>query len=225
MPQEQFRFQVEGHATSGVWTAPHGDARALLVLGHGIANDREHFLLRGLLEDLAERGFAGVRFNYPFKEENRRDLDGKQVQFETFLAAMDVGRRKLGVDVPLVIGGKSLSARIAAALQAESRVAQGLVYLGFPLHRADATERLKDRHVRMLQVPQLFVAGDRDPLCHLELLRGVLDSLESSWTLHVLEDADHSLGVSAQGDDVRSRETVARIAGWIEDFIGFLGGA
>ena len=102
MDTEILSLEVDGHVTSGVMTPCEGTPRALLVLGHGIANDREHFVIRGTLQSLAHRGVAGVRFNFPFKEEKRPDLDSAQVQFATFQAAIEAGQKRVGASVPLV---------------------------------------------------------------------------------------------------------------------------
>jgi predicted alpha/beta-hydrolase family hydrolase len=51
-----------------------------------------------------------------------------------------------------------------------------------------------------LQVPLLFFAGTRDTFCDLDLLRMVMGRMKSDWDLEVIDDGDHSLGLSKSAD-------------------------
>jgi len=55
---------------------------------------------------------------------------------------------------------------------------------------------LRDKVLRELTTPILFVQGTRDPLCPLDLLERVRLEMDAPTFLHVVEGADHSLLVS-----------------------------
>ena len=117
----------------------------VFVFGHGIMNDKDHALVAKPLVRLAQEGFCGLRFNFPFKQKGSDTVDRRPVLMDTITAAINWVRARLeGHEPKILIGGKSLSARMAAAHQVEHEEAHGLVYLGYPLHRPDSTERLRD---------------------------------------------------------------------------------
>ena len=127
-----------------------------------------------------------------------------------------------GIDRVVVLGGKSLGARMAARFQAGNPVARALLYLGFPLHSSRQRDRLRDAALHRVRVPQLFCSGDRDPLCDLGLLEGVLARLRHPWELEVIPGGDHSLSVTDSGDDEKSQVVVARLVEKIAEFTGGL---
>jgi hypothetical protein len=73
--------------------------------------------------------------------------------------------------------------------------AEGLIFLGYPLHPPGKKEKLRDAHLYRITVPMLFFAGTRDSLCDLGLLRGVLERLAAPCRLETIEGGDHSFRV------------------------------
>lgn len=196
------------------FTAPKEiPAKAVVfVFGHGIMNDKDHALVARPLERLAQKGFCGLRFNFPFKQKGSDTVDRRPVLMDTLTAAIHWVRDRLeGHDPQILVGGKSLSARMAAAHQAEHGEAHGLVYLGYPLHRPDATERLRDRDLKEIQAPQLFFSGEQDPYCRPGLLRKVINEISSPKELVLIPDGDHGLGVSETADDEKSRQVLDQV--------------
>ncbi len=63
----------------------------------------------------------------------------------------------------LVLGGRSMGGRICSLAVAEGLPAAGLVLLSYPLHPPGKPEKLRVEHFGKLDVPCLFVSGDRDP--------------------------------------------------------------
>jgi predicted alpha/beta-hydrolase family hydrolase len=111
----------------------------------------------------------------------------------------------------LVIGGKSMGGRMASHLAAAGEAVDGLLFLGYPLHPAGKPETLRAAHLQRIAVPMLFLAGTRDALCRLDLLRAALAGLPQA-TLHVVDDGDHSFAVRA-----RSGRDQAAVRGEIVD--------
>jgi predicted alpha/beta-hydrolase family hydrolase len=56
--------------------------------------------------------------------------------------------------------------------------------------------KLRDKVLRELTTPVLFVQGTRDSLCPLDLLEQVRTEMTAPNFLHIVEDGDHSLMVS-----------------------------
>jgi predicted alpha/beta-hydrolase family hydrolase len=196
----------------------------VVVLGHGVTNDRHHPLIVGTLERLVARGVAGVRFNFPFAERGDAAPDSAEVLADTFTAVLQqVHERFLG-DPPVILGGKSLGARLAAAHQRQHRQAAGMLYLGFPLHRPEGPRELRGEDLRQIAVPQLCLQGDRDPFCDLALFAEVHGAIETPWQLEIFAGAGHGLGLEEAPAAAAAAALLDRVADvtatWIAAHIG-----
>jgi len=167
----------------------------VVVLGHGVTNDRRHPLIADTLERLADRGVAGVRFNFPFKERGDATPDGSEVLTDTLTSVVQMVHEQFLGDPPLILGGKSMGARVAAAHQVHHRLALGMVYLGFPLHAPDDKSQLRGDDLTRIQVDQLCLQGDQDPFCDLSLFETVYKTITSPWQLEIFEGGGHGLGL------------------------------
>ncbi len=197
-----------------VFTSPESipEKAVVFVFGHGIMNSKDHPLLVSTLDILAEKGFCGLRYNFPFRQKGNETVDEPSILIETISAAIGWVKTRLDSHDPhVIIGGKSLAARMAAAHQAEHGEAQGLMYLGYPLHRPEATDRLRDSDLYKIKAPQLFITGERDPYCRSDLLAGVLKKISSPVQNIVIPGGDHGLGV--EGDDEKSMEIIQTVVG------------
>jgi hypothetical protein len=95
-----------------------------------------------------------------------------------------------------VAAGKSMGGRVASQMVADGLLpVDRLIFLGYPLHPAGDKEKLRDSYLYRIQVPMLFFAGTRDPLCDIEKLKDVLQQLKAPWKLFVIEGGDHSFHV------------------------------
>ena len=83
---------------------------------------------------------------------------------------------------------------------------RGLIFVGFPLHRPGNPSTERATHLAQVRLPMLFLQGTRDQMADLDLMRGVVEGLGSSATLHVVDGADHGFGVLKRsgrtGDEV-----------------------
>jgi predicted alpha/beta-hydrolase family hydrolase len=184
----------------------------VVVLGHGITNDRRHPLIASTLERLADRGVAGVRFNFPFKERGDEAPDANEVLRDTFTAVVQMVHERFLGDPPVILGGKSMGARVAAAHQNDHRLAAGMLYLGFPLHAPDDKDNLRGDDLTHIQVPQLCLQGDRDPFCDLDLFEKVHRAIDSPWQLEVFEGGGHGLGLGHGPVDEAGEALLDRVA-------------
>src|SRR4030095_3602087 len=128
-----------------------------------------------------------------------------------------------GSDRPAFLIGKSMGGRIGCHVAFEEPVT-GLICFGYPLCGGGDPSRLRDKVLRQLQTPILFVQGTRDPLCPLELLEKVRLEMTCPNFLHLVAGGDHSLLVlkrqlKAEGEtkeeiDQRILAAMATFGGW-----------
>ena len=119
----------------------------------------------------------------------------------------------------LVMGGKSMGGRIASQAVAQGAPAEGLVFLGYPLHPPGKTEVRRDRHLPAIAAPMLFVQGTRDAFARWDLLESLVERLGPRATLHRIEEGDHSFKVPKRtglGPAEVQADVFAAILRWLE---------
>jgi predicted alpha/beta-hydrolase family hydrolase len=174
-------------------------ARSLLVFGHGAGAGMRHHFMEDAASALAARGIASFRYQFPYVEKGEKGHfrpDPQPILLATVRAAVAAAREAAG-DLPLLAGGKSMGGRMTSLAASKEPLpdVRGLVFFGFPLHPAGAPAIERAAHLDRVSVPMLFLAGTRDKLADLDLLRPVIDRLGAKATLHVVEGADHSFEV------------------------------
>jgi predicted alpha/beta-hydrolase family hydrolase len=191
--------------------------RALYVLAHGAGAGMTHPFMTAVAEGLKQRDIATWRYNFPYMEKGSKRPDPPRIAHAAVRAAVEEAARKLP-GVPLFAGGKSFGGRMTSQAQAVEPLpgAQGLIFLGFPLHAAGKPSDERAAHLAEVKVPMLFLQGSRDDLAHLALLRPVVKSLGARAKLEVFEDADHSFHVPA-----RTGKTDARVLEQVLDAIAY----
>lgn len=196
-----------------------GDAaQATVVLAPGAGAGMHHEFLEHFAHGLAARGLRVVRFDFAYVQQGRRSPDRQPVLEQTYSAVADYVRSSLGPR-RLVLGGKSMGGRIASHVVAAGTPADGLVFLGYPLHPPGRPDRVRDAHLYQIDVPMLFVEGTRDPFCPLPTLDRVRSKITASTDLFVVDDGDHSFKVrKSSGRTSRAAwdEAVVAIADWVE---------
>lgn len=181
------------------WIGPVSDTTpsgVLLVLAHGAGTDMHNPLVCAVQTGLAARGHVVVTFNFPYTSQGRRVPDRAPVLEACFEQVVEALRHDPSLSVRrIVLGGKSMGGRMATHLAARGVDVHGLLLLGYPLHPAGKRERLRLAHLPQIRVPSLFIAGTRDPLSDLELLRPALATIPAPVELHIIEGGDHSFGL------------------------------
>lgn len=209
-------------SVSAVFAFPDGRAsETVVVLAHGAGNDMHSPLLVAVQAGLARHGHPSVRFNFPYKQRGGRTPDPASV-LETCYHRVAEQVRVEFASSHLIIGGKSMGGRIASQIVAGGLDADGLLFLGYPLHPAGKPERLRVAHLARIRAPMLFFSGTRDPLCDLSLLRAALGELKAPVTLHVIEDGDHSFRVpkrSGRTEDEVQQEIIWACAAWLRGLV------
>jgi predicted alpha/beta-hydrolase family hydrolase len=142
-------------------------------------------------ERLSELGDVAT-FDYPYMQERRKRPDPLPrlvAAHRQVLVAAHQGRAQ-----PAFLIGKSMGGRIGCHVALEESVA-GVICFGYPLCGGGDPARLRDKVLRELRTPILFVQGTRDPLCPLDLLQNIMGEMQAEHFLNVVEGGDHSLQV------------------------------
>ncbi|HVF52100.1 MAG TPA: alpha/beta family hydrolase [Actinomycetota bacterium] len=207
-------IDVPGGKVSTLWDGPR-NAATTVVLGHGAGADMTSDFMAIFADGLARADMGVLRFNFLYTDAGRRSPD-KPALLESTLAAVAEEARPRGKG-KLVLGGKSMGGRIASQVAAAGTPADGLLFLGYPLHPPGKPERIRDAHLYGLEIPMLFIEGTRDPFCPLPALDRVLKKLPAA-QLAVIEDGDHSFKVrksSGRSTPDAWAEAVDRAVEWI----------
>ncbi len=213
----RFALGERAREVSGLLLRPEG-ARLLYVLAHGAGAGMRHPFLEAIAQRLAERSIATLRYQFLYMEQRARRPDPPAVAAATVRAAvMEAARVAPGL--PLVAGGKSFGGRMTSTAQAEAPLAgvRGLVFLGFPLHAPGRPSDSRAGHLAQVQIPMLFLQGNRDDFADLKLLKPVVKRLGERATLHLVEGGDHSFHVrnrSGRTDAEVMADLVETIVAW-----------
>jgi uncharacterized protein len=195
------------------------ESKACFVVAHGAGAGMLHPFMAKLATDLAGRGIATLRYQFPYMEKHGRRPDPPALCHATVRAAVDAARTLLPA-LPMFAGGKSFGGRMTSQAQAANPLPEvrGLAFLGFPLHPPKQPSDSRAAHLLKVQVPMLFLQGARDLYAEPELLNPLITVLADRATLVLLPDADHSFHVPARSRFTNSQvndDMINALAGWI----------
>jgi len=199
-------------------------ARVGVVLAHDLGANYQEPLLVHLQQQLTERRCLSLRFNFPFAEAGKRRADPAQVLRRALRAAVAaLARDPAGAPAHLFLAGMGLGARTAAEVAAARLRADGLLFLGFPLHPPERPEEAHADELFRVVSPMLFVQGSRDRRCDLPALHRLLSRVGAPTALHVCREADHQLRVlkkSGRSDEEVREEVLGVADAWIRKVAG-----
>ena len=185
-----------GHAVDG------------LVLFHGAGGDRDQHTLVAIAEGLAP--LPVERVNFPYRNQGRRPPDRAPKLLAFLREEIPVIANRLGTNSgKLVLGGRSMGGRMCSMAVAEGMPAAGLVLLSYPLHPPKKPENLRTQHFEAVDVPCLFISGDRDPFGSPEEFSAHLPTIKGPVTTVWLEGEGHD-------PKKADAEIVAATASWLE---------
>ncbi len=170
-----------------------------LFLTHGAGSDSSHSSLVLLEERLAPLPVG--RYDFPYRREGRRFPDRAPRLLASLVEDVPAFAEGAGVDpAGLVLGGRSMGGRMCSMAVAEGMPAAGLVLICYPLHPPDKAENLRVDHFGAIDVPCLFVSGDRDPFGspdefaeHLGSIPGPVTTVWLPGKRHDLKGADEAI--------------------------------
>lgn len=171
------------------------DGWATFVFAHGAGAPMDTPFMQTVTGGLAEAGMRVVRFEFPYMAKRRADgrrrgPDRMPALLDSFDAVLDAVAAR---PKTLIIGGKSMGGRAAAAFAADpandGRV-RAVVCLGYPFHPAGKPERTRLEPLTGARTPVLVVQGERDRLGNRDDVAGY--SLPAMVEIAWLADGDHS---------------------------------
>jgi predicted alpha/beta-hydrolase family hydrolase len=217
--RESVRGVTEVSAIMGVpqWW-PTGQ-RVGVVLAHGASRDLSDPVIEYLQLALTERRCLTLRFNFPFGEAGKSRPDSPDVLQRTFRAAIaTLARDPNAAPAHLFLGGKGLGGLVAAELAGARVRVDGVFFMGYPLHPPGKPELIAQEQLFRIIAPMLFLQGERDRHCDLDLLRRTLSRVGAPTMLQVVQEADQHFKVlkkSHRTDEQVSEELLAYLDAWI----------
>jgi uncharacterized protein len=217
---ETLKITVRDEQISGLLLRP-ANARALYLFAHGAGAGMVHKAMDSNAQGLARRGIATLRYQFLYMEKGSRRPDAPRLAHAVVRAAA-AEAVQLAPDLTLFAGGRSFGGRMTSQAQAETPLpgVKGLAFLGFPLHPAGKPAIERAQHLAQVEVPMLFVSGERDALAEVDLLRPVVAGLGNRARLHIVSHADHSFKVAAKSGRTQAdaeNEALDALARWIID--------
>ncbi len=155
------------HGRAWVHLHPVSDARGAVILGHGAGGGVGASDLQTASEAAQGQGFAVALVEQPYRVAGRRSPAPARQLDVAWSAVIERLRSADLPGLPLVLGGRSMGARVACRT-AGACGAAGVLCLAFPLQPPRRAASPKPPQCRLseldaVQVPTLVIQGMRDP--------------------------------------------------------------
>ncbi len=146
------------HGPARITRHDAGDARAVLLLGHGAGGGITAPDLVAATAAALGSGISVVLVEQPYRVAGRRAPAPAGQLDAAWLAVVEHVR----TDLPLIFGGRSSGARVACR-NATAGGAIGVLCLAFPVHPPGRPDKDRLHELAAPTVPVLVVQGERDP--------------------------------------------------------------
>jgi predicted alpha/beta-hydrolase family hydrolase len=180
----------------------------LLFPGAGAGRDQSTLVA---LDTGLRPAWKTTRADFPYRKAGRRAPDRPPV----LLAAVRDELRRIR-DRRVVVGGRSMGGRICSMVAgaadgepAPTKLA-GVVAISYPLHPPGKPENLRIEHLPAIEVPCLFVSGDKDPFGTPAELEHWTATIAGPVTHHWIAGGRHDL----RGKD---REVLHVVKAWLAE--------
>jgi uncharacterized protein len=185
-------------------------AGLLLTPGAGASRDNQALVtVEQTLADAATP-LPVRRIDFPYRLEGRRMPDRAPVAVGHLRKEAAGWADALGVGTDrLLLGGRSYGGRMCSMAVAEGLPAAGLVLLSYPLHPPGRPEKLRVEHFGQIEVPTLFVSGDKDPFGTPDELAAHVAAIPGPVTSVTLSGAHDMRGVA------REKAVAEAVANWV----------
>jgi uncharacterized protein len=154
---------------------PHGPARVhleeaakpagTLALGHGAGGGVEAVDIQAAAGVARDAGFTIALVEQPYRVAGRKSPAPAKQLDAAWEAVIGELRERGAITAPLVVGGRSLGARVACRTSAAVG-ADAVLCLAFPVHppgKADDPTKSRQGELDAVEVPVLVVQGESDP--------------------------------------------------------------
>jgi predicted alpha/beta-hydrolase family hydrolase len=152
------------HGAARVHLRPVEEPRGALVLGHGAAGGVTSADLTAATEAAREVGFTVALVEQPYRVAGKRAPAPARQLDAAWTAVVDQLRDEALAGLRLVVGGRSLGARVACRT-AGATGADAVLCLAFPLQpprRASGASPSRLPELDVVEIPTLVVQGARD---------------------------------------------------------------
>jgi uncharacterized protein len=185
-----------------------------LMLAPGASASRDQSALVAIDEVVSRLGLRVERIDFPYRLAGRRRPDPPAVLTETVASAAQALAARAGAPDTrsILLGGRSMGGRMCSVAVADGLPAAGLVLVSYPLHPPGRPDRLRTEHFARLDLPCLFVSGNRDAFASPEELESETKVIPGPVT-RVFVDGDHGLRR-------RDAEVAEIVAEWVTAFAG-----
>lgn len=207
---QELSIPFEELELSALWD-PAENAKAVVVLAHGSGAGKDHEFMAGFALAMANLDASVLRFNFPYMDAGKKFPDKAPTAIAVWRQVRDWVEENMAEGLPIFAAGKSFGGRMASLAVAEGMPAQGLIFLGYPLHAPKKEEKLRDEHLYPLDLPMLFLEGTRDPFATPEKMEEVASKLNQHSELSWFEGGNHSFKVA------RSGRSAAQDGAWLAD--------
>ena len=146
------------HGRARVHLHPARTSRAGLVLGHGAGGGVAAPDLVAVSDVAVAARVSVALVEQPYLVAGRRSPAPARQLDAVFVSVVE----QLPIDAPVIVGGRSLGARVACRT-AEAVDAAGVLCLAFPVHPPGRPEKSRLDELDGVTVPTLVVQGARDP--------------------------------------------------------------
>jgi hypothetical protein len=165
-----------------------------IVLAPGAGAGSEQPALVAIDQRLSRDGISVLRIDFPYRLAGRRGPDRPEVLLGTVRRAAETLAAQLGVSQRhIALGGRSMGGRICSMAVAAGLPAASLVLVSYPLHPPGRPERLRTEHFPAIEVPCLFVSGDRDAFASPDELRAATAAIAGPVDHAWIPAGDHGL--------------------------------
>ena len=152
------------HGRANVHLRPVDEPRGALVLGHGAAGGVTSADLTAATEAAREVGFSVALVEQPYRVAGKRAPAPARQLDAAWIAVVGHLRDEAFAGLRLVVGGRSLGARVACRTGGATG-ADAVLCLAFPLQpprRASGTSPSRLPELDAVEIPTLVVQGARD---------------------------------------------------------------
>ena len=192
---ETVRFPTsDGLSLEGELRMPEDGQRGSAVLCHAhprFGGSKDHPILWAIRNELAQRGFAVLAFNFRGTMGSDGTYGGGRTETLDVTAAID--RVRQISDGATVLVGWSFGANVALRVALEDERVGALVLIGFPLtHDLDLPDTPSSAELRRFRRPVLLLSGEHDAYSPPEALRALGRSFPNA-RVEIVSGTDHYL--------------------------------